>query len=166
MAHRSPGSVLPSVFSFHFPFWQVGLHHYPEFHLLAPSQNENIFSFNYLWSPPLPLQRPGLKWDSKKYRRIRSSKAHRNQPCSSSCPLRKMNAKVSSSLGNWVVVAMVMAVHCDGTAGIDVSCRVSPWLLRLELTSPRNIFTGWSPIILSPASCPSLHPWASILKSK
>jgi hypothetical protein len=86
MAHRSPGSVLPSVFSFHFPFWQVGLHHYPEFHLLAPSQNENIFSFNYLWSPPLPLQRPGLKWDSKKYRRIRSSKARRNQPCSSSCP--------------------------------------------------------------------------------
>lgn len=73
-----------------------------------------------------------------------------------------MNAKVSSSLGNWVVVAMEMAVHCDGTAGVDVFCRVSPWLLRLELTSPGNAFPGWSPIILSRVPCPSLHPRTSL----
>lgn len=83
-------------------------------------------------------------------------------PAHPAAPLCEMNAKVSSSFGNWVVVAMVMAVHCDGTAGVDVSCRVSPWLLQLELTNPANIFTEWSPIILSRVPCPSLHPRTSL----
>lgn len=60
-----------------------------------------------------------------------------------------MNAQVSSSAGNGVAVAMVMAVHCEGTSGVDVSCQLSPWLLRLEVTNLVNTFAGWPPIILS-----------------
>lgn len=66
--------------------------------------------------------------------------------------LCKMNSKVSSNIRNWVAVAMVMAVHCEGTTGIDVSCQVSPWLLWLEVTNLVNAFTGWPPIILSHVS--------------
>lgn len=61
-------------------------------------------------------------------------------------PLHKMNAQVSSSAGNWVAVAMVMAVHCEG---VDVSCQLSLWLLWLEVTNLVNTFAGWPPIILS-----------------
>lgn len=70
-----------------------------------------------------------------------------------------MNAQVSSSAGNWVAVAMVMAVHCEG---VDVSCQLSLWLLWLEVTNLVNTFAGWPPIILSHVPWPSLHPHTSL----
>lgn len=54
-------------------------------------------------------------------------------PAHPAVPLHKMNVKVSSSIGNGVAVAMVMAVHYEGTTGVDMSCQVSPWLLWLEV---------------------------------
>lgn len=102
----SPGSVLPSVSPFHFPFWQVGLHHYLEFHLLAPPWNENMLSFNYLRLLPASLKRPALKWNSKKHTRIGGSEAHENQPRESSHTTLRVRAKALSSLGNRAVAVM------------------------------------------------------------
>ena len=108
----SQGSDLPPVSSSHVPFWQVGLHHYLYFHLLAPPGNENIFSCNYLWFLPPISQNPDFKWNSKKHASIGGSKARENQPCAQPHHTPQYTGKMKGlcSTGSWVVVVMVIGL--------------------------------------------------------